>query len=88
MAGETAWTLIAGMALIAFLTRGIFVLPGSRLRLPPTMERVLRYAPAAALMAIIVPDLALPLDGFAGNEPEEDVTRWTVSRMKLPHRKD
>ena len=59
MAGETAWTLIAGMALIAFFTRGIFVLPGSRLRLPPTVERVLRYAPAAALMAIIVPDLAL-----------------------------
>ena len=59
MAGETAWALIAGMALIAFFTRSIFVLPGSRLRLPPTMERVLRYAPAAALMAIIVPDLAL-----------------------------
>jgi branched chain amino acid efflux pump len=53
-----AWALIAGMALIAFLTRGIFILPGSHLRLPATAERVLRYAPAAALMAIILPDLA------------------------------
>ena len=53
------WTLIAGMALIAFLTRAVFILPGSRLRLPPTAERVLRYAPAAALMAIIVPDIVL-----------------------------
>jgi len=54
-----AWTLIAGMGLVAFFTRAVFVLPGSHLRLPATAERVLRYAPAAALMAIVVPDLAL-----------------------------
>lgn len=34
---------------------------------------------------IFVTNLALPLNGTAGDEPEEDVTRWTVSRMKLPH---
>jgi branched-subunit amino acid transport protein len=58
--GETAfgWALIAGMAAVAFLARAVFILPGSHLRLPPTAERVLRYAPAAALVAIIVPDLA------------------------------
>jgi branched-subunit amino acid transport protein len=54
----TAWALIAGAALVAFLSRAIFVLPGSHLRLPATAERVLRYAPAAALMAIVAPDLA------------------------------
>jgi len=53
------WALIAGMAAIAFLTRAVFILPGSHLRLPPPAERALRYAPAAALMAIIVPDIAL-----------------------------
>jgi len=53
------WTLIVGMGVVAFLTRAIFVLPGSHLRLPATAERVLRYAPAAALMAIVIPDLAL-----------------------------
>jgi branched-subunit amino acid transport protein len=52
------WALIAGMALVAFFTRAVFILPGSHLRLPATAERVLRYAPAAALMAIIVPELA------------------------------
>jgi branched-subunit amino acid transport protein len=46
------------MGLVAFFTRAVFILPGSHLRLPATAERVLRYAPAAALMAIIVPDLA------------------------------
>lgn len=52
-----AWLLITGMALLAFLARGAVILPGSRLQLPPTVDRVLRYAPAAALVAIIVPDL-------------------------------
>jgi len=35
---------------------------------------------------IFVTNLAIALTGAAGDEPEEDVTRWTVSRMKLPHR--
>jgi branched-subunit amino acid transport protein len=61
VSGETwvAWALIAGAGLVAFFTRAIFILPGSHLRLPATAERVLRHAPAAALMAIVVPDLAL-----------------------------
>jgi branched-subunit amino acid transport protein len=54
-----AWALIVGMGLVAFFTRAVFVLPGSHLRLPATAERILRYAPAAAIMAIIVPDLAI-----------------------------
>lgn len=56
-ADATTWGLILGMAAIAFLARATFILPGSRLQLPPTVERVLRYAPAAALVAIIIPDL-------------------------------
>jgi len=53
------WALIAGAALVAFLSRAVFIVPGSHLRLPGTAERALRYAPAAALMAIVAPDLAL-----------------------------
>ena len=55
----TAWLLVFGMAVIAFSARSVFVLPGHRLRLPRRLEQVLRYAPAAALMAIIVPALVL-----------------------------
>ena len=55
-----AWALVAGMAASAFCLRALFVLPGSRLSLPPAVERVLRFAPAAALMAIIVPQLVAP----------------------------
>jgi len=36
-------------------------------------------------MEIFVTNLALPLtDTIVGDEPEEDVTRWTISRMLLP----
>ena len=33
-----------------------------------------------------VTDTALPLTPAIGDEPEEDVTRWTLSRMKVPNR--
>jgi DNA-binding beta-propeller fold protein YncE len=31
-----------------------------------------------------VTNLALPLTDAAGDEPEEDVTRWTISRIRIP----
>jgi sugar lactone lactonase YvrE len=34
---------------------------------------------------VFVTNLALPLNGVTGDEPEEDVTRWTVSRLRLPN---
>ncbi len=34
---------------------------------------------------IFVTNLAVPLTDAEGDEPEEDVKRWTVSRMKVPH---
>jgi DNA-binding beta-propeller fold protein YncE len=37
---------------------------------------------------IFVTNLAIALTEAKGDEPEEDVTRWTVSRMRLPHRED
>ena len=34
---------------------------------------------------MFVTNLALPLtDDIKGDEPEEDVTRWTISRIRLP----
>jgi len=32
-----------------------------------------------------VTNLALPLTPAVGDEPEEDVARWTVSRLRVPH---
>ena len=37
---------------------------------------------------MFVTNLALPLTPAQGDEPEEDVTRWTISRIHLPETKD
>jgi DNA-binding beta-propeller fold protein YncE len=34
---------------------------------------------------IFITNLALPLNATAGDEPEEHVTRYTISRIRLPH---
>lgn len=56
------WLLIVGLAAVSFATRAAFILPGGRFRLGPTVERVLRFAPAAALSAIILPDITRTTD--------------------------
>ncbi len=53
----TVWLLIVGGGAVVYLTRAFFILPGRSLQLSPDTQRLLRYAPAAALMAIITPDL-------------------------------
>lgn len=50
----------AGLGLTTVLTRGSFFMLPASLRLPPRVERALRYAPACALAAIVAPDLLAP----------------------------
>lgn len=55
--GLELWVIIAGMALVTYLNRaGFFLLPPGT-GLPPAIQRALRFAPAAALAAIVLPDL-------------------------------
>jgi branched-subunit amino acid transport protein len=59
-AGETdAWTLavIAGLTAVTVVSRGFFLLSRRALRLPRWAERGLRYAPGAALAAVIAPEI-------------------------------
>lgn len=51
------WVTFAVMSLITIALRGSFILLGERARLPDGLQRALRYAPAAALAALVVPDL-------------------------------
>jgi branched-subunit amino acid transport protein len=53
------WLLIVGLTLITIFTRTVFVMLGSHVVLPARLQRALRYAPGAALIAIIMPDLAI-----------------------------
>ncbi|MDB5797722.1 MAG: AzlD protein [Paucimonas sp.] len=58
MSGQEVWLAILALALATVLTRcSFFLLSG--VRLPSRLLHGLRYAPAAALAAIVVPDLLI-----------------------------
>ncbi|GAA4000089.1 AzlD domain-containing protein [Comamonas faecalis] len=48
---------IAGLTVITFITRAFFMLPERELPLPDWLRRGLKYAPLAALAAVIAPEL-------------------------------
>jgi len=51
------WSVIVGMTLVTLITRAFFLFAGNRVNLPLRAQRALRYAPAAALAAVVVPDV-------------------------------
>jgi branched-subunit amino acid transport protein len=55
---ETA-VAIAGLALLTVLTRAFFLLPERELPLPAWLQQGLRYAPLAALVAVVAPEVVL-----------------------------
>jgi branched-subunit amino acid transport protein len=57
MSSMQIWLVIAGMTLVTAVTRAFFLIGGARAALPERLQRALRYAPAAALVAVIVPDV-------------------------------
>jgi branched-subunit amino acid transport protein len=50
---------ILGLGFISLATRASFYVLPPAWQLPPRVERALRYAPACALVAIIVPEVVL-----------------------------
>ena len=52
------WPIIGWMTVATIITRGMFFVL-SATRLPAKVQHALRYAPAAALAAIVIPDLLL-----------------------------
>lgn len=59
MSPTELWVTLAGLTVVTVMTRSFFLVFGEHLRLPPRVQRVLRYAPIAALVGIIVPDVLL-----------------------------
>lgn len=53
------WLTFILIGLATTLPRASFIVLGNRAALPPALQRALRYAPAAALAAIVVPDVLL-----------------------------
>lgn len=57
MSAMQIWFAIIGMTLVTAATRAFFLLGGERAVLPERVQRALRYAPAAALVAVVLPDV-------------------------------
>lgn len=53
------WLTFLLIGLATTLPRASFIVLGNRVVLPSVLQRALRYAPAAALAAIVVPDVLL-----------------------------
>jgi branched-subunit amino acid transport protein len=50
---------ILGLAVITLFTRSFFLLPERELPLPGWLEQGLRYAPLAALVAVVAPEIVM-----------------------------
>lgn len=53
------WLTFILIGLATTLPRASFIVLGSRVALPAALQRALRYAPAAALAAIVFPDILI-----------------------------
>lgn len=54
-----ALVTIVGLTVITVLTRGFFLISKQELVLPDWVKRGLRYAPLAALAAVVVPEVVV-----------------------------
>lgn len=52
-------TAIAGLALVTLIARTFFMLPERELPMPDWLKRGLKYAPLAALTAVIAPEILM-----------------------------
>ena len=51
--------LVVGLTVVTIVTRSLFLLPHRAWDLPSRLRLALRYAPAAALAAVVAPELLL-----------------------------
>jgi len=65
MEGAAIWLTIAGLTAVTIVTRNLFLALGHRVTLPQRVQHALRYAPACALVALIVPEVALQSGALA-----------------------
>ncbi len=59
MSNLYAFIVISGLAVITVMTRAFFLIPEREVALPDWLKRGLRYAPLAALAAVVVPEVVM-----------------------------
>ena len=59
MTGGMTIVAIAGLTVVSVVTRGFFLIPERELPIPAWLREALRYAPLAALVAVLLPEIAM-----------------------------
>jgi branched-subunit amino acid transport protein len=59
MSGVELFLAIAGMTAITLITRGFFFLQRTQLPVPAWLLEGLRYAPLAAMVAVVAPEIVM-----------------------------
>jgi branched-subunit amino acid transport protein len=78
MSSTQIWIAIFGMMFVTALTRALFLIGGERTVLPERVQRMLRYAPAAALAAVVLPDVLATPDGLSFALSNHELWRRTM----------
>ncbi|MFZ1890678.1 MAG: AzlD domain-containing protein [Formosimonas sp.] len=53
------WIAILGLSVVTVVTRSFFLLTPASFEFSPLVQRALRFAPAAAIAAVIAPDILM-----------------------------
>ena len=75
------WVIVAciGLALITLVTRAFFMIPERELPLPNWLKRGLKYAPLAALAAVIAPEIVMSNGQLIGSLADERLPALAAS---------
>ena len=76
MSGMSGWEItlaIAGLTALTVLTRGFFMLTEREIPIPDWLREGLRYAPLAALVAVVAPEVVLTQGQL--------ITTWQDARL-------
>jgi branched-subunit amino acid transport protein len=79
---------IVGLALITLLTRSFFLIPERERPMPRWLQQGLRYAPLAALMAVIAPEVLLTQGQLIGTWQDARLPAVAVSTAYFFWRRD
>ena len=72
---DSLWSVIAilGLAVITLVTRAFFMIPKKEVPIPQWLKRGLKYAPLAALAAVIAPEIVMSNGAL--------ITTWADARL-------
>ena len=59
MTGVWPWIATVGLAVVTVITRSFFMIPKREVPMPEWFKRGLKYAPLAALAAVIAPEILM-----------------------------